>query len=195
MAALGPLPAGSHALRWSFLLASPLWTTVLLLACAHGVGRERRWQSASRILTLAGSLFILLGVAMAAPILVFPRLPPTTARLVTLSRLPEADLSQQAMTLPDPRQRLEAALGLYLRTGRPVMFLDQTGNPAVFNPDADEASRLALPRWLASRPGALPGERRVMALMDLLLMLLILGGTPLLVRRRTHPGIAPRPPA
>lgn len=193
MAALGPLPAGSTGLRWSFLLAAPVLASVLLLAGAYGVGREKHWQGASRVLTLASALFILLGAALAAPLLVFPRLPPTTARLVMLSRLSGEDLGQQAMTLPSPRQRLEAALGLYLRTGRPVMFLDRTGNPAIFSPDAEEASRLALPRWLASRPGVLPGERRLLALMDVLLMLIVLGGLPLVIRRRASLPPAPGP--
>ena len=194
VAALGPLPAQSGGLRWSFLLASPLLTTALVLAGAYGMARESTWRGAGHVLTLASTLFIILAAAMAVPILVFPRLPPATARLVMLSRLPEDRLNQQAMTLPDPRQRLECALSLYLRTGRPVMFLDRTGNPAIFRPDAEESSRLALPRWLAARPGALPGERRVLAMADLLLIFVILGGLPLVIRDRGHSPPSPRPP-
>lgn len=194
LAALGPLPAQSGGLRWSFLLASPLLTTALLLTSVYGMARESTGRGAGRALTLASILFIILATAMAVPILVFPRLPPATARLVMLSRLPVDRLNRQAMTHPDPRQRLESALSLYMQTGRPVMFLDRTGHPAIYSPDADESSRLAVPRWLAARPGALPGERRVLAVSDLLLIFVILGGLPLAIRSGAHPAPSPRPP-
>ncbi len=194
VAALGPLPARCGGLRWSFLLAAPLLATALLLAGAYGMARQRTGRDAGHVLTLASILFIILATAMALPILVFPRLPPATARLVVLSRLPEDRLSQQAMTLTDPRQRLESALSLYLRTGRPVMFMDRAGNPAIFRPDAEESSSLSLPRWLAARPGALPGERRALAMAVLLLIFALLGGLPLVIRRSANPETYPRPP-
>jgi hypothetical protein len=194
VAALGPLPAQGGGLRWSFLLVSPLLAATLLLASAYGTARKSTGRGAGSDLTLAGILFIILATAMAMPILVFPRLPPATARLVLLSRLPEERLSAQAMSLSDPQRRLEFALSLYLRTGRPAMFLDGTGNPAIFIPGPDESSDLALARWLAARPGALPGERRALALVDLLLIFIILGGLPLVIRSRENPAPSARPP-
>ena len=47
VAALGPLPAQSGGLRWSFLLASPLLTTALVLAGAYGMARESTWRGAT----------------------------------------------------------------------------------------------------------------------------------------------------
>ena len=183
LAAFGPGTFDDGGLRWGFLLAGPLLAALFLLACAHETADRGASPPPGYLLTLAGGLVVTYVLGLAMPALVYQRLSPATARLVELSRRPAEELNRRAMTLPDSRQRLESALGLYLRTGRPAMFMDLSGSPAIFQPDGEEAARLALPRWLAARPGALDRERRALAVADATLILGILIGLPLVIRR------------
>lgn len=190
VAAFGPGTFEDGGLQWSFLLAGPLLASLLLLAGVYEAAHHASPPPPPYVLTLAGGLLLLYALGLAMPTLVYQRLSPATTRLVELSRLPAADLNQRAMTMPDSRQRLEAALGLYLRTGRPAMFMDIAGNPAIYRPAGPEASRLAFPRWLAARPGALEPERRIMALADAILIIGTLLGLPLVIRQAAG---TPRP--
>jgi hypothetical protein len=192
IAAFGPGTFEDGGLQWSFLLAGPLMASLLLLAGVYETAHQGSPSPPSYLLTLAGGLVLIYALGLAMPTLVYQRLSPAVTRLVELSRRPTAELTQRAMTVPDSRQRHQAALGLYLRTGRPAMFTDIAGNPAIFQPVGEEARRLVLPRWLAARPGALDGERRLMALADAILIIGTLIGLPLVIRRAAIPS---RPPA
>ena len=187
LAAFGPGTFEDGGLQWSFLLAGPLLASLLLLASVYEAADHDSPPPPSYVLTLAGGLLLLYALGLAMPTLLYQQLSPATTRLVELSRLPAADLNQRAMTMPDSRQRLEAALGLYLRTGRPAMFMDIAGNPAIYRPAGPEASRLVFPRWLAARPGALEAERRIMALADAVLIIGTFIGLPLVIQLASRP--------
>jgi hypothetical protein len=181
--ALRPGPFQGDGLSWAFLLAGPLLAALFLLGSVYEVASGPLKPPPGSVLVLAGSLFLFHALGLAMPVLVFQRLSPATTARVELSRHPTAELEIQAMTLPSSRARLEAALGLYLRTGRPARFRDLAGNAAVYKPEGVEANSLGWPRWLAARPGALARERLAMALADAALILSVLLGLAVAIWR------------
>ncbi len=185
LVALGPAMGSGTLLRWVFLFTAPVICVCYLLMAIRAYSLfPHLGRLAGLAVNLGLMLLILLLAVQALPLLVFPRLPPNTAQLVELSRQPATVLSSRAMGQHAPRQRLEAAIALYLQSGRPAMFMDGSGAPAVFQPGPEQAAKLRFPRWLAGRPGALPAERRLLAVADLALIAWTLLGLPLALRRR-----------
>ena len=170
--ALGPL-------RWLSLFAPAVLSGGLLLV---GIYFLARCENPSRLRpspgVLAGASALIFGIAvllLAAPPFLFGEridrlVQPDVARLHVLR--------ERALRHPEPRVREEAARQVYLLEGtRPALRIRQ-GGTARFAPTAADRHRRTRLRWLASRPGAMPAERRLLLAGDLLVLVLVLGALP-----------------
>jgi hypothetical protein len=199
LAAAGLLGRDLEPLRWIALFAAPTLSASLLLSTVYfsrrGVDDRLQQPSTRLLLAVSGGLFLLLCGLLATPALLFPELPASTLQLLERSRGRLDTLRDRALMDPDPRRRLEAAWAVYLRTGQGTMFMDDGGDPAVFEPNEMVRRQLTAHRWLALRPGVLPWERRLLAAGDALLIVLVLAAVPVAsLLGRHHAPLAPPPP-